>query len=173
MSEPTANPFTPPNASIDAPPQAVSVGALAERGARLAAVLLDFLCVVPAAVLVGVFAYVLGSRSNGAPISPLAFVWAGVGGLYFLGLAIFQTYLLSTRGQTLGKRWMGVKVVKLDGSAPGFVHAVLLRIFVNGLIGGIPKVGAAYSLVDILMIFRDDRRCVHDLIAGTRVVKAT
>jgi uncharacterized RDD family membrane protein YckC len=95
-----------------------------------------------------------------------------VGGLYFLGLAIFQTYLLSTRGQTLGKRWMGIKIVKLDGTAPGFVHAVLLRIFVNALIGSIPKAGGVYSLVDVLMIFRQDRRCAHDLIASTRVVKA-
>jgi uncharacterized RDD family membrane protein YckC len=59
-----------------------------------------------------------------------------------------------------------------DEANPGFVKASLLRSFVNGLIGSIPVVGAAYSLVDICFIFRDDRRCLHDLLAGTKVVKA-
>lgn len=28
-----------------------------------------------------------------------------------------------------------------------------------------------YALVDICFIFREDRRCLHDLLAGTRVVQ--
>ena len=36
----------------------------------------------------------------------------------------------------------------------------------------IPLVGVLLVWVDILMIFRRDRRCAHDLVAGTRVVKA-
>jgi uncharacterized RDD family membrane protein YckC len=31
---------------------------------------------------------------------------------------------------------------------------------------------ARFSLVDVQCIFREDRRCVHDLLAGTRVVTA-
>ena len=31
--------------------------------------------------------------------------------------------------------------------------------------------GGLFSIVDICFIFRDDRRCIHDLIAGTQVVK--
>ena len=45
---------------------------------------------------------------------------------------------------------------------------VLLRVVVNGLLGFIPL----YGVVDILFIFREDRRCIHDLIAGTVVVNA-
>jgi len=39
---------------------------------------------------------------------------------------------------------------------------------VNGLLGLIPL----YGLVDILFIFRSDRRCIHDMIAGTQIVEA-
>ncbi|MEA2700447.1 MAG: hypothetical protein QOI66_4718, partial [Myxococcales bacterium] len=46
----------------------------------------------------------------------------------------------------------------------------LLRGVVNGIISAIPYLGGLYALVDALFIFRDDRRCIHDLIAGTRVI---
>ena len=45
---------------------------------------------------------------------------------------------------------------------------VLLRLIVNGLLGLIPL----YGLVDILFIFRSDRRCIHDMLAGAQVVEA-
>ena len=32
--------------------------------------------------------------------------------------------------------------------------------------------GAFFGIANPLFIFRDDRRCLHDLIAGTKVVKA-
>jgi uncharacterized RDD family membrane protein YckC len=50
----------------------------------------------------------------------------------------------------------------------GFGPNVLMRVILNGILGFIPF----YSLVDVLFIFRDDRRCIHDLIAGTKVVEA-
>lgn len=39
-------------------------------------------------------------------------------------------------------------------------------------IGSIPFLAALPSLIDVLFIFRKDRRCVHDLIAGTQVMRA-
>jgi uncharacterized RDD family membrane protein YckC len=42
-----------------------------------------------------------------------------------------------------------------------------MRAWVNFLLGVIPF----YWLVDVLFIFRDDQRCIHDLIASTRVVE--
>lgn len=58
-----------------------------------------------------------------------------------------------------------------DAQHAGFVKAVLLRAFVNGLIGAIPFVGFIYGIVDILSIFRSDRRCYHDQLAGTQVIQ--
>jgi uncharacterized RDD family membrane protein YckC len=81
-------------------------------------------------------------------------------------------FLEGTRGQTIGKRIIGIRIVTFpDGRNPGGVKAILLRAIVNGLIAAIPLVGNVYSLVDICFIFRDDRRCIHDLIAGTQVIK--
>ena len=72
-------------------------------------------------------------------------------------------------GQTLGKKALGIRIVKMNtGLNGGFVPNVLLRIILNGLIGVI----TFYGLVDILFIFRSDCRCIHDLIAGTQVVIA-
>jgi uncharacterized RDD family membrane protein YckC len=82
---------------------------------------------------------------------------------------IFQMVLLTKDGQTVGKKVLGIRIVKMDtGENGGFVPNVLLRLIVNGLIGVIPL----YGLVDILFIFRSVRRCIHDLIAGTQVVDA-
>ena len=50
-----------------------------------------------------------------------------------------------------------------------FVHAVALRGFVNGLIGGAIPI---YPLVDPLFIFGEEHRCLHGLIASTKVVEA-
>jgi len=147
---------------------------LAGRGTRLLAVILDsliaFALALPGLIVLGV------SGAFSQPDDPNPAVLAGglaLLGLCLLGLLGVQIWMLSTRGQTIGKRIMGVKIVKFDDhSNPGFVHAFLLRSFVNGLIGGIPVVGGIYSLVDICFIFREDRRCIHDFIASTVVVKA-
>ena len=40
------------------------------------------------------------------------------------------------------------------------------------MIALVPLVGWMYGLLDVLMIFRDSRKCLHDNIADTIVVKA-
>ncbi|MFI5347568.1 MAG: RDD family protein [Elusimicrobiota bacterium] len=90
----------------------------------------------------------------------------------FVLQGVVQFWLLSRRGQTLGKLIMGIRIVRTtDLKNGGFVKNVLERVAVGVLIGMIPRVGPFYALADILFIFRRDRRCLHDLIAGTRVVK--
>lgn len=170
MSEETMSPFSPPKANLEGGTVAAGSLRLAERGTRLVAVLLDGVLILPAVIIGGLGAF-LGRGPNGEPGTGFG-IAMGLVGLWVIAVVVYQIYLLSTKGQTVGKRWMKVKIVKLDGSAPGFVHAVLLRLFVNGLIGAVPYLGAIYSLVDILFVFREDRRCIHDLIASTRVVVA-
>ena len=94
--------------------------------------------------------------------------------LSYLALLIAQTYYLVTFGQSLGKKVIGIKIVTIDDERePGFTKVILLRSFIPGLIAVIPYVGGIFALVDYLFIFRDDRRCLHDLLAQTKVVNAS
>ncbi len=140
---------------------------MAEIGDRLVAVLIDSaVYFLPAVLLAGGF---FVSRGDFGAASAL---FLAVGGLAFLGVLIYQIILLTTLGQTVGKRAMKIKIVRVsDQQNGGFVSNVLLRGFVNGLICYIPLLGGLYALADMLFIFGSERRCLHDFIAGTIVVK--
>ena len=159
------NRFAPPLAHVEDVADA-GTGALAGRGARLVAVLLD-----------GVFAAVAFSL-----VAPLSWTPApGVNLARFLvingvvGLVLFVVlhgYLLATRGQTIGKMLLKVRIVRSDGSRASLLRIVGLRFVPTTVISLIPIIGGVYALVDCLLIFRDSRRCLHDNIADTIVVKA-
>jgi uncharacterized RDD family membrane protein YckC len=118
------------------------------------------------------------SRASGGGLAPEDINSEGVAagiifmGLGLLGFALLQIILLSVKGRDVGKLIIGTRIVRMDGSRAGFVHAVALRGFVPGLISMLPWIGNIFSIVNICFIFREDRRCLHDLIAGTKVVKA-
>ena len=76
-------------------------------------------------------------------------------------------------GQTWGKKLLSLKIVDLQGNKPSLADLLLKRYLPTHAIANLPCLGLIYVLVDSLMIFRADQRCVHDLIAGTRVVKTT
>jgi uncharacterized RDD family membrane protein YckC len=147
---------------------------LAGRWLRLGAYLLDSIIggffVAPGFVVLVMAGVFTTPDHPNAALLVAGFIIAGTGALALLGI---QIYLLVTRGQTLGKKFLGIRIVNFDDEGnPGFVKVFLLRVFVNGMIGAIPFVGIAYTLVDCCFIFREDKRCVHDLLAGTKVVVA-
>ena len=145
--ETTFPPIQPPTKT----PPPISTPMLASRGSRLLAAIVDS----AAFLVVWLIAFL---------VKEPALFFIGL-----IGLAAYQMYLLSAQGQTIGKNIMSIKIVKCDtGDNGGFVTNVLLRGILNAIISFVPL----YSLVDILFIFRDDRRCIHDLIANTRVVEA-
>jgi len=92
----------------------------------------------------------------------------------FVGLLVYQIRLLAREGQSWGKKQMNIRIVRYDtGEIPGLGRLVGLRYFVNMLPEFIPFLGTIYRLVDFLLIFGEERRCLHDLIAGTKVVEAS
>ncbi len=144
----------------------------ASRSTRLGASLLDMLTGIigmGVPIGLGIFFMAQMERSGSKDVPAAAIACFGVAGLAFIGLTIWNIVLLTTRGQTLGKKWLGIRIVTFpDGQKPGFVKAFLLRSFVNGIIG---QVVPFYGIIDPCFIFREDNRCVHDLLADTTVIE--
>ena len=140
-----------------------AVNSLAPIKSRILAHLIDFSIEILALVLAS---FIL-SQSLGNALSILeGFVSVAI----VLGVIVYQTVWLSSTGQTVGKRMMQIRVVNFtDGSNPGFVKAVLMRWWLPCLIYSIPYIGWAFWLADSLFVLKNDRRCLHDLMAGTKV----
>jgi uncharacterized RDD family membrane protein YckC len=169
-----SNPYAPPKAAVqdvDEPHD----GELAGRATRLAAYILDALIgaaiVIPVAISAGFSA---ARRGHGSHFMFQDVV--GLGGLIsVIGLVVWivvTIHLVRTNGQTLGKRIVGIKVVRKDGSPASLGRIFWLRNVVNALPGSIPYIGWLYGLADALLIFSESRQCLHDKIADTIVIKA-
>jgi uncharacterized RDD family membrane protein YckC len=87
-----------------------------------------------------------------------------------LPFAVYQLILLVKRGQTVGKRIMGIRIVcSKSNSLPSWVNSILIRVIANTMISNLTA--GLYGLVDILMIFSQGNRCLHDRMASTQVRK--
>jgi uncharacterized RDD family membrane protein YckC len=161
-----SNPYAPPQAAVRdiADPDAGSE--LAERGTRLAASILD-------AFVFGVMAYLpfviglpivaAGANSNAAIAIAAALCSVG-----FIVWAWITLTCMKQNGQSIAKKWLHIKVVRSDGSPVTLARLIWLRNVVNWILSVIPLYGA----VDALFIFGEARRCLHDKLADTVVVKA-
>jgi uncharacterized RDD family membrane protein YckC len=167
---------TPPPAQRYAPPVAEVADVsgsgeaqLAGRGARLGGAIIDGVILLGLWWLVGL----LTPWNIFSPTMAQAGVIAMLG-MQLIGLLLFALvngYLLMTRGQTVGKLLLGMRIVRPDGSAATPGRVIGLRYGVGWMLSALPVVGMVYALVDCLLIFRADHRCLHDMIADTIVVK--
>lgn len=87
-------------------------------------------------------------------------------GLLAIILVLAYEVLLTARGQTIGKKVFGLRVVKADGSAPGFWTA-LLRQTIGYMVSN-----AIFDLGFLWVAFDSRNRAWHDFMAGTYVVPA-
>ncbi|WP_211184676.1 RDD family protein [Paenibacillus lemnae] len=72
-------------------------------------------------------------------------------------------------GRTVGKKISGIRIQKYDTEeAPG-IGTMLLRNVVSGVIYGL-TLGIGAIISAFMVIFREDKRALHDFIAGTEVI---
>jgi uncharacterized RDD family membrane protein YckC len=155
---------------------------LADPGNRLAARLLDTLVFVPVFVACAAVALALVAphagrifpKPNPDPNSSArtpGFVWlylavaAGgiVAGMLFV---IYETVATVRYGRTLGKRWMKIRPLTVEGDPLGWGRA-FARIVLQWAASLLSWLG----LLDPLWCLWDaDRQCLHDKIVGTLVV---
>jgi uncharacterized RDD family membrane protein YckC len=144
----------------------------ASRGKRLGAALLDGVVnVVWIAPIVWGAVMADDVKQGLKPAAPMIGVFV-FGFVLLVGMIVINCVLLHRHGQTVGKRALDIAVVRTDGSRVGLVRYIFLRVVPIGLLGIIPVVGRLINLVDPLLIFGKERRCLHDLIADTIVVDA-
>jgi uncharacterized RDD family membrane protein YckC len=165
-----ANPYAPPQAEVR-DTAAHDETELAGRGTRFGAAILDSFIggIAVAPILIGADFQAMRTGDYMNAFSGAGMGIAGIAVLILIGVTI---YLVRKNGQTIGKKLLGIKVVRSDFSPASLARIFWLRNIVNAIPGVIPFVGNFYGLVDHLFIFGERRQCVHDKIADTIVVKA-
>jgi uncharacterized RDD family membrane protein YckC len=147
----------------DAPEAAVDVS-LAGRGVRLVAFLID--AVLLACIQLPGAIFRLAGNATLALASDA---------ILLIAFAALVIWLLAIRGQTPGKILMKIAIVDpATGFPPGYLHAAVIRQGPQTVLGFVnPILGGAYLLVDSLFIFSASRRCIHDRLAGTIVIRVS
>ena len=143
---------------------------LAGRGRRLVATLIDMLLVPALTVLLIMVTCVVEHAEDYRNAMWVLYVFL----LAVLSYLILNGYWLFTRGQTVGKRVMKVAIVATaSGERASFWKLICIRaLFFPLLFVVIIPTLAWLPIIDQLFLFRKNRRCVHDLAAGTSVVRA-
>jgi uncharacterized RDD family membrane protein YckC len=163
------NRYAPPKAEVQDTVDG-EAGNLATRGARLGGAVID--AIISSIVMFPVLYYSGFWQSAMAGEVHLGQQMVlGIGGLVVF--LLLNGYLLSKRGQTIGKALVGTRIVSVDdGQILPLLKVFGLRYLPMSVVAQLPYIGNVLAIVNVLFIFRDDRRCVHDLIAGTKVVNA-
>ncbi len=90
--------------------------------------------------------------------------WSTYDTVNLLGVILYDTILVGAFGATVGKAVVGIKIVQQDGQRVGYGRALgrYLATYISMLV----------LFIGFLMVaFSQDKRGLHDLIAGTVVVR--
>ncbi|QUX28515.1 RDD family protein [Nocardiopsis akebiae] len=147
---------------------------MATFGRRLAARAIDYVLVVIAAfaffVLMAFVTVILTGSDQTTDAEGTLWALLFVFGWGLL-LFFYDWLYLVTWGRTLGKMMVGIKVVDAaDGGGLGQGQAMGRSAFF-GFPQSLPVVGHIFTLAESMAALGDDRRALHDRVAGTVVVR--
>ena len=128
-----------------------------------------FINLVPSIVLGLSSAPVVPGQNGTLAISPVALIVSSIVSLAILAIELgYFIFFIGSRGQTLGKMAMGIRVVKIGtNEAPGYGKAFLREVvgkFVSSLV---------LFLGYFWMLWDSKKQTWHDKIAGTVVIKTS
>ena len=146
---------------------------LAGRFRRLFATLIDMVLVPSLSLILVAAAGVMEDAEDYQNVG-LMILW-----IFLLAVAsylLLNGYTLWRRGQTLGKLLMGIAIVQTADEtsrrpAPLWKLICIRALFFPLLFVVIYPPLALIPVLDQILIFGKRRRCLHDLMAGTRVIR--
>ena len=192
-SSPTpANPYAIPTSDLSKKAVQSNETEMASRGERLLAYVLDLTFLLIILTLAATIFLIILLRSTGNPdvimelINQQAFQSFSLVRINLLDKWIYiqiitpilvyflvNGYLLQARGQTIGKALMNIAIIDIKTGEVPSLSRIFLRRFVlfniPGIINNLMSIVVYFA--DALSIFRDDKRMLHDLLAGTIVVR--
>ena len=151
----------------------------ATLGARFFGKMIDVLIMVPVSlVLIAVLSPIFVQKDP----ETLMEIFQGGAGFGIVGALVFsliglicyiavQWTFWKKSSQSIGKKVMKIQVVNLDGSPAAAETIAFNRYALMAALTAIPFIGQFIALVNVLLIFRGDRNCLHDDLAKTRVIK--
>jgi uncharacterized RDD family membrane protein YckC len=143
---------------------------LASWGQRVAARLLD--------LLFGYTPIVVGIGFAASGVSSLEVIGGILIALWFFYYLMYAPLFMARggerNGQTPGKQIMGIRVIRESGESISVGFGMLREIVIRGLLFGV--VGGFFFFPPILdylwPLWDDENRCLHDMVASTRVARA-
>jgi uncharacterized RDD family membrane protein YckC len=140
---------------------------LASRGSRVWAAIIDCLVLAVPMVLFFTFSPLTAPGEPPPGFWDIQFRSPIAGSIAFV---LCNGYLLFIRGQTIGKHFLKIRIARPSGE-----RVSMPRLCVRQGIGYVFSITSGlaliYCLFDCLPIFHSARRCLHDWVADTAVLK--
>ncbi len=143
----------------------------ASFGKRVVAYVIDSFIVgliagIPVGCIVGIASAFVTSMDEETAV--LVIVLASFIGVFWAIIAsiLYFAMMWSRSGQTLGMKWLGVKVVTAEWTPPSFWRSVgraIIGYWLSNLV---------FGLGFLWMLWDDYRQCWHDKLFGTYVIEA-
>jgi len=150
-----------------------SQGILATRWQRFLGYCIDLLLALPLLVLLSVV-LVFALRWVGfAPRSVQYQILVSAGRVLITAgvFILLHGYLLTTRGQTIGKYLLKTQIVAENGDVVPLVRLLTTRYLPFWILVTVPVAGPLLVIMDVTAIYREECKCFHDDIAGTKVIQ--